>query len=224
MFGDYLALECYRRHKDTNICADNYALTVSKGWYEWARKNKGTINLRVARGKINKEIHGPLKSRWNLPGKDKFWSILMSTLTYPSFVVLFGKEIKERSQDSIELVSYAVKDFELLGRELGVSHPREFGVDLAEKAIADKSAFILPPYPTNDFVIATVEKWFNIKGLDRKYGEYSAFVHSYPQSWVVFPFSSVIEVKAFKKELEDIRAIIEMALGDMQTFLKPSDF
>lgn len=97
LFGDYLALECYHRHKDTNICADNYALTVSKGWYEWARENKGTINLRAAKGKINKEIHEPLKSRWSLLGKDKFWSTLMSTLTYPSFVVLFGKKIENES-------------------------------------------------------------------------------------------------------------------------------
>ena len=221
LFGDYLALECYRRHKDTNICADNYALTVSKGWYEWARdgKNKGTINIRAARGKINKEIHDPLKSRWNLPGKDKFWSILMSTLTYPSFVLLFGKKIESenlpqeipRYLTDTQITPHAIRDFELLGRELGVSHPLEFGMNLAEKAIADKSTFILPPYPTNDFVIATVEKWFNIKGLNGKYEGYSTFVHSYPQSWVVFPFSSVIEVKAFKKELGDIKSIVEMA-------------
>ncbi|WP_456366584.1 hypothetical protein [Thermococcus sp.] len=228
LFGDYLALECYRRHKDTNICADNYALTVSKGWYEWARKNKGTINLRAARGEINKEIHESLKSRWNLPGKDKFWSILLSTLTYPSFVLLFGKKIENenfpqeipRYLTSTQITPHAIRDFELLGRELGVSHPREFGVDLAEKAITDKSASILPSYPTNDFVIATVEKWFNIKGLNRKYEEYSAFVHSYPQSWVVFPFSSVIEVKAFKKELGDIRSIIEMASRQYIDLLK----
>ena len=219
LFGDYLALECYRRHKDTNICADNCALTVSKGWYEWARKNKGTINIRAAREKINKEIHEPLKSWWNLPGKDRFWSILMSTLTYPSFVLLFGKKIENenlpqeipRYLTDTQITPHAIRDFELLGRELGVSHPLEFGMDLAEKAIADKSAFILPPYPANDFVIATVEKWFNIEGLNRKYGGYSAFVHSYPQSWGVFPFSSVIEVKAFKKELGGIRSIVEMA-------------
>ncbi len=218
LFGDYLALGCYRRHKDASICANNYALLISKGWYEWARENKGTINIRTARGKINKEIHDPLKSRWNLPGKDKFWSILMSTLTYPSFVLLFGKKIESenlpqeipRYLTDTQITPHAIRDFELLGRELGVSHPLEFGMNLAEKAIADKSAFILPLYPTNDFVIASVEKWFNIKGLNRKYEEYSAFVHSYPQSWVVFPFSSVIEVKAFKKELGDIRSIVEM--------------
>lgn len=217
LFGDYLSLRCYQHHGSLNmdICDYNYALLASKKWYEWANKNAKELllNIRKAREQIE-TLRKKLKHNYPLPGKDKFWSLMMSSWTFPSFVLLFGKKMSNQEiPQSVpkyavpyQILPYATKDFEILGEQLGISEPANFAADLIHELSPD--TFIIPPYPTTDFVIGSVEKWFSTKGLNKKYGEYSAFVHSYPDTMIVFPFSSVLEVKIFAHEISTIKDII----------------
>ncbi|EHR79381.1 hypothetical protein OCC_07938 [Thermococcus litoralis DSM 5473] len=219
-FGDYLLLKAYRRY---GLPSPSYALLVSKEWYEWRDNKKLMLNLVNAR-KIVNELYNRLKEKYpNLPGKDKFWSIVISEVTFPSFVFLFGKEICGESLPRevpryllhAQITPYATKDFEHIGEVLNLPNPDTFGKDVIEaigrmrNGANKNSAFIIPPYPANDLVMILVEKWSGVKGLKAKYDEYSTFVHSYPESWLVFPFSSVIEVKVFKKEIMEIENIIK---------------
>ena len=66
---------------------------------------------------------------------------------------------------------------------------------------------MIAPYPSNEFVLGCVDKIFHGKLL-KKYKEYSHFVHSYFTSWHIFPFSSVLEFKVFKYELETFSQMV----------------
>ena len=59
------------------------------------------------------------------------------------------------------------------------------------------------PLPTNKFVLKFVDNLFSTDLYRRFYSEYSFFVHSYFSSWHVLPFSSVLEFKIFKYELNN---------------------
>jgi len=65
-------------------------------------------------------------------------------------------------------------------------------------------------------VLAFVDKTFSTD-LQKKYNEYSFFVHSSFVSWYIFPFSSVLEFKILKYELttflQVIRKVLEMYLN-----------
>ncbi|USS40114.1 hypothetical protein NF865_07175 [Thermococcus aggregans] len=219
-FGDYLLTKAYKRH---GLLYHNYAFIASKGWYEWIRKNNNELilNTTTARKKID-NLHKKLKQTYSsLPGKDKFWSTFMSEITFPSFIFLFGEEVNgetlpmevPRYPLSEEIVQYALKDFENIGESLGLPNPEAFGEGVVKTVMevnkTSKSAFIVPPYPANDLVLMLVEKWGDITKLNKKYEEYSTFVHSYIDSWVVLPFSSVMEVKVFKKEIADIKNLVK---------------
>jgi len=221
-FGDYLLIKAYRRY---GFLHDNYALIASKEWYEWIREREEykslILNVKTARHRVN-ELHKKLKKTYpTLPGKDKFWSIFMSEITTPSFAFIFGEGINSESLPMEvpryflpqQIIPYARKDFENIGEILCLSDPETFG-EVGVRAVMEinktsESAFIVPPYPTNDLVLMLVEKWSNITELNKKYEEYSTFVHSYIDSWVVLPFSSVMEVKVFKKEIEDIENLVK---------------
>ncbi len=222
-FGDYLLIKAYKRY---GLPYPSYALLVSKGWYEWRDNKKVMLNVKTARDRVNK-LHEKLKQTYPaLPGKDKFWSTVISGVTFPSFTFLFGKRISsERLPMEVpryllhtQIIPYAIKDFENIGKRFGLPNPEAFGKDVIDviikidNKIDENLAFIIPPYPTNDLVLTFVEKWFGVNKkpkLTTKYDEYSTFVHSYPESWVVFPFSSVIEVKVFKKEIMEIESLIK---------------
>jgi len=212
------------------ICSYNYALLASKEWYEWTNKNaKGLLlNIRKARKRVEalrQELQKEhIFSEKDMPGNDRFWSNLLSSLTFPSFVLLFGKGVEDN--ESIPLTSksskirpYAQRDFEILGENLELPDPAGFARALTDKLPGD-GYYIVPPYPTTDLVMGLVEKWFRAKGLNKKYGEYSAFIHSYPDTMIVFPFSSVIEVKAFKYEISRVESIVSKIVKEYKKDIK----
>ncbi|MHA1431507.1 MAG: hypothetical protein ACTSRV_14110, partial [Candidatus Freyarchaeota archaeon] len=78
---------------------------------------------------------------------------------------------------------------------------------------------VIPPYPSNKFVLELVQEALGSDLLQRKYNEYSHFVHSYFTSWHIFPFSSVLEFKILKHELsifaDIIREMIDLYLKEL---------
>ena len=76
----------------------------------------------------------------------------------------------------------------------------EFINKLSEK-LKMNSSKLIPLYPSNDFVIAFVSKGSSIN-LQKLYSEYSHFIHSYFTSWHIFPFSSALEFKIYKHQLQ----------------------
>lgn len=91
---------------------------------------------------------------------------------------------------------------------------------ISDEAFAEKSMTILeindsskiiPPYPSNAFVLGFVSKVLS-GDLVKPYKEYSHFVHSYFTSWHIFPFSSVLEFKIFNHEFSVFSGIIRQLI------------
>jgi len=80
-------------------------------------------------------------------------------------------------------------------------------VDRIVELFDGRGPVIVPLYPSNEFVIGFVSKYFS-EDLLKLYKEFSFFVHSYHASWHIFPFSSVLEFKVFNHELSKFSAKI----------------
>ena len=196
---------------------------VSREWYEESIKQKNRKefilrNLSVLKGEINKLI--PTE----LAGSDKntLEKAIFENLSYTSFLLILGVDAADIVKDIGVFVRYdtsslltpAREDFREAAKvDLTVDlDPDEFG-DRAMK-ILEKTApsVIVPPYPQNKFVITFVDKTFSTS-LDKKYDEYSFFVHSYLTSWYIFPFSSVLEFKILRHELKSFSEVIKKLLS-----------
>ena len=183
----------------------------SKEWYEWSRE-KGLIikNLRdltVSLGSVVKKIRD--KYGWT---KRKIEGAIFDNMTYPLFLVSIGVSRQIPATLKLAIPSYEVKpfkpaiakDIENAISQLKSNHlsnsDREFVEELTEILIKSKSPIITTPYPSTSFVIQLMEKLSKLN-LMRLYGGYSYFVHSYDEAWQLYPFSSVLEFKIFKREM-----------------------
>jgi len=208
----------------------------SKKWQEWARSNNATLSHL---GELKKKIrpfaesitlYGRMKEyNW---GKEKITNALMDNLSYSSFLLFTGIE---KPQDELDFIpSYAIKtlqefakkDLKNAIRQLKGKSPSKSDEKLIEELLKIKSnqfgKFVIPSYPSNEFVIQLVSKMLGLKGIDKKYyGRYSYFVHSYGTSWQVFPFSSVLEFKILKYELSDFG---DMIIGTFDKFFENMDY
>jgi len=159
-----------------------------------------------------------------LPGKDKFRYAFITNITHPSFVLLFGHSVnletfnkKKQKYETLaiptykieDFLPYAQQDFIEVGKSLGISSITEFARDVISHLKSGfNSSSVVPPYPSFDLMISLTEKWSGVKGLNAKYDEYSAFIHAYPDTLIVFPFSSALEVKTFRYELSQVDKIV----------------
>jgi hypothetical protein len=199
---------------------------LSKKWLEWAGredmivKNLGELNVSFKN--IAEEIYLFSRTNGYKVTRKSIKEILFNNLTYPSFLVIMGrtkdlaKGLEEwvPSYDITELRNYVEKDLcntllELKGKTLS-DHDSRFVKKLVENLLNQKTRHVVPPYPSNAFVIQFVGKTFNLD-LNGFYSKYSYFVHSYDKSWQLIPFSSVVEFKIFKHELTlFMKLILEM--------------
>lgn len=165
-------------------------------------------------------------------GKEKITNALMDNLSYSSFLLFTGIE---KPQDELDFIpSYAIKtlqefakkDLKKAIRQLKGKSPSKSDEKLIVELLKMKSnqfgKFVIPPYPSNEFVIQLVSKMLGLKGIDKEYyGRYSYFVHSYGTSWQVFPFSSVLEFKILKYELSGFG---DMIIGTFDKFFESMDY
>lgn len=226
-FADYLMFQSIIQHK---MVFGNYFFLMSKKWYTFLRKLENTrssLKKTFGNAEMNKclgILNESLKNKWKLPGKDKFRRAFIMNITHPSFVLLFGHSInlealnkKIQKYETLatptymieDLLPYAQQDFVEVGKSLGVSSPQDFARDVISYLKRSfNSSSVVPPYPSFDVMISLTEKWSSVKGLNAKYDEYSTFIHAYPDTLIVFPFSSVLEVKTFRYELSQVEKIV----------------
>jgi len=227
IFDDLLILKLLNNFGNTGIPTGDIPAPSYRGankkWQEWARSNKATlIHLGELKEKIqflSKDIYlyGRIKEyNW---GKKKITNALLDNLSYSSFLLLTGLE---KPKDEIDfMVPYEVKNLkgfakedlkstlkQVKGNKLSKSDER-FIEELIKRESDQLSKFIVPSYPSNDFVIQFVNKILHVGNInDRYYGRYSYFVHSYGTSWQIIPFSSVLEFKIFKHEVSEFANMI----------------
>jgi hypothetical protein len=206
-----------RREKDEISLLSPYRF-ISKEWYDWASQNQYMIrNL----GQLKKEIkflseeiyhYGKRKGyNWN---EEKIIETFFENISYPTFLMLINADAQIPPELEGIVPQYEVKTLrDLAIRDLDniikdLKHKRlsksdeEFIDKLSEKLDLEiKSSKLIPLYPSNDFVIGFVSKVSSIN-LQKLYNEYSHFIHSYFTSWHIFPFSSVLEFKIYKHQLQ----------------------
>lgn len=204
-----------RRGNDEKSLLSPYRF-ISKEWYDWASQNKNVIRNM---GDFKKEIKGLPEEiylygmregyNWN---KKKIIETFFEKISYPMFLMLINADAQIPQEFEGIVPQYevktlrdlAIRDLENIIKDL--KHKRlsksdeEFVIKLSEK-LEINSSKIIPLYPSNDFVIAFVSKVSSIN-LQKLYSEYSHFIHSYFTSWHIFPFSSVLEFKIYKHQLQ----------------------
>lgn len=190
---------------------------LSKKWYEWARKENAILGNMSELSKLLKNIIEEIYLFGISEGyswtKKKIKSALISNLTYPFFLLSTGvnKQLPRKLETPIplydveELKPLATEDVEnalmaLKGKPL--SKPdRRFARELVETLTDKMPKKIVAPYPSNEFVLSIVSKMLSLH-LNSFYARYSYFVHSYDRAWQLFPFSSVLEFKILRHELQ----------------------
>ncbi len=211
----YIEMKPLKREVKQSFDEVPYRYT-SKKWYDWASEQKLVIrNLRELEREINHlveiiRVYGKVKGfNWS---KKQIKSVFFKNMSYPLFLLLVGvgiqipqkmegyvpryrvEEVVDAAADSLRAI---IRD--LKGRRLTRTDETLLR-ELVETIKAKKSSVIVPPYPSNEFVLGFVGRVLSVN-LIGLYREYSYFVHSYIPSWHVFPFSSVLEFKIFKYEL-----------------------
>ena len=179
-------------------------------------------NLDTLKKKI-KELMNSLEGEKNW-SKKALERAIIKNLSYPSFFLILGIDA-DKIEDAGErfipryetspLLTIAREDYREVVRDLSLA-PDEFADKVIKTLEKTTPSVIVPPYPSNNFVLAFVDKTFSTD-LQKKYNEYSFFVHSYFVSWYIFPFSSVLEFKILKYELttflQVIKKVLEMYLN-----------
>lgn len=206
---------------------------VTLDWYDWAKREKRMLkNLgdwdRFTQNIVeNIYLYGKIK-RYNW-SKNKIKKILLKEVSYSLFLLLTNVEldykdartnvldtvpesIKNKVYDAKSLIPLANEDLKrtiikLKNRKLSVSDKNL--VDVILKNLESKlPKYIVPPYPSNGFVLGFVGETFD-QDIIKYYGEMSYFVHSYSSSWLIIPFSSLLEFKILLYELPKFIDIIQ---------------
>ncbi|HEX59976.1 MAG TPA: hypothetical protein ENF26_07515 [Methanomicrobia archaeon] len=217
VFDDILLLRSVKRKVEVPPPPYRY---ISKEWYESAQQRKELTvhNLGVLKKKIKELINALEEGRgWSKKELKTLERTVFENLSYPSFLLILGEDagtVKNEAvpvYDTSSLLAAAREDFKEVAKSLGLV-PDEFADKIMMTLERITPPKVVPPYPSNDFVLSFVDKTFSTD-LQKKYSEYSFFVHSYPTSWHVFPFSSVLEFKILKHELTTFLQVVSEVLG-----------
>ena len=117
---------------------------------------------------------------------------------------IWGEDVIKFTMKNIENIIS-----ELKGTKVGKTD-KKFVRELISTTV-DKNSEIVPTFPTNSFVMNFVENITKQK-IEKLYGEYSYFVHSYVPSWQTFPFSSVLEYKILRHEIDKFERLVRNIL------------
>jgi len=234
VFADILLLRSVMGEGEVDWKMFPYHHYISKEWYEFARNNKKLIlpNIGNLKGKIKDLIKSlEMEEIKNDKKKNKaLEEAIFRNLSYPSFLLISGLPIDVPPNSTSALPIYDTssllpgiqKDFKKAALEVNLN-PEDFTEKAIKALEKTASGKIVAPYPSNDFILAFVDKTFSTK-LQKKYAEYSFFVHFYPPSWEIFPFSSVLEFKILKYEVRGFsNLIIEVLNRYLEMYKKQSN-
>ena len=188
---------------------------VSKSWYEWASQRGMVIrNYGVLERRIREMAEAILEECGRVGySRRHVEEAILRNLSYPLLLLIAGVGATVPKRLEMYVPSYrreevrrlAKKDLTQILKALGCRDAVD--TDRIVELFDGRGSVIVPPYPSNEFVIGFVSKYFS-EDLLKLYKEYSLFVHSYHASWHIFPFSSVLEFKVFNHELSKFSAKI----------------
>ena len=65
-----------------------------------------------------------------------------------------------------------------------------------------KTYHVVYPVPSINFIIQYVEKYIKTSEVSKLYNDYCFFVHPYPSSMQLYPYTSILEYRMLPKELD----------------------
>ncbi len=195
----------------------------NREWYNWYQQpprtprnfDKRKEELRDKILKYCKDSKLKYDKKYNL-GKGEITVQIKRNMSYPLYIVLSGIELDETEKADESLPIFQLGNLEPLvfcalrnilqklkgGRRVG-KMDAEFLEETTSFIIGDKNKYIVSPFPSSKNVINYLEDIWP-QNLQKKlagfWNQYNFFVHSYPTSWQVYPFSSVLEFKIFENE------------------------
>jgi hypothetical protein len=197
--------------------------SVSREWYEWASSQKGLVirKLKDLKNKVDRAegIYLHRKDKGEHLKQKQIEEIFFKRISYPLFLLFMGGvniQVPKKLERLIPqyeagtLKRLATEDMKNILKDLRCEHLSKSDEAMIEEIMdttIEKSAKIVPPYPSPEFVLGFVSKTLSVELLE-PYKEYSQFVHSYFTSWHIFPFSSVLEFKVFRYELSIFNKIL----------------
>ncbi len=230
LFDDILIFRCLRVNPQVEWLPRPY-FDISKEWYDAIKhikqaqpKSKLTVNNL---GALKKKIKKLIESTSYRGNKKSLADAIFKNVSYSSFIILLGEDAsnigKKKEEfipkyDSSHLLPIAKEDFKEAIESLNIANAESLTNEIMEILEKEVPPTIVPPYPSNEFVLGFVDKTFSTS-LQKKYSEYSFFVHSYFTSWHIFPFSSVLEFKVFKHELKKFSNEIQNLLTSFSKLL-----
>ena len=202
---------------------------IRRSWYNWAKSNKATLNTHGEVVKAINEFEG-LISRYfpddikKMIGVKDLVNLLIKNMVYHLFGLIFGKEatkLKRREgiypvdldQRFINIVKQNVSYVLRKIARINVPDLDQVISSFIRSILINKPKRIVMPFLSNSAMIYLVEKMTSVKGLATKYEEYSYFVHTYTATWQGIPFSSILEIKILKNELQKLEDILKELLS-----------
>jgi len=233
MFDDFLFFRhaALKRAGRREVEIPNPYSLVTRDWYNWSIQH-GCIVRNL--GEMKKGMKNIVEKTLSYGGKKGYdWSekqiekVLFQGLSTSLVLLCLGKErdVTGKSREFVpkyevkKLLTLASRDLE--GVIKGLGRPRlnrsdkQF-IEALVQSLGSKfsSGEVVPPFPSNEFVLGFVVKMLSNRSLKKKYDEYSHFIHSYYTSWHIFPFSSILEFKIFKCEFKEFARNIQQLMTD----------
>ena len=168
VFDDILLFKSVKRGLEVDWLPHPYRY-VSKEWYESIRQQKEfTVhNLGILKKKIKELINALEGGRnWSKKEFETLERTIFENLSYPSFLLILGEDagvVKNAEfvpvYDTPLLLTTARGNFKEVAKILGLE-PDEFADKVMKTLERTTLPVIVPPYPSNDFVLAFVDKLF----------------------------------------------------------------
>lgn len=201
---------------------DSQYRIIRRVWYNWAKSNKAVLNTYK---EINEKIGEferlmdkflPNNIKEKIAVKDLL-NLLIRYMVYHLFGLIFGEDAKSiRKKEWIfpmemneEFIDIVLQNITYVLRKIAKINVHDFNhvlSDFIQNILKNKPKKVIMPYLSNSAMIYFVEKITDIKGLRKKYDEYSYFIHTYTATWQGIPFSSILEIKILKNEIQKLES------------------
>ena len=195
---------------------------VNRKWFMWAKGKRFMKRFSDINVPMNKML-SPINQDWKKSKAVR--SDVVKSISYPILLALTSSQIEGEipddvlKYDSVQMGALAQKNLSqiLFRNKIKGSSVSAIAAELM-KNLAESA--VVPRYPSNELVLQLFDRMAgtHLYGL---YDAYSTFIHSYSDTWLIFPFSSVLELKIFNSEFSRFSDEITTALNAVALSQRP---
>jgi len=204
---------------------------IPKEWHDLKSKFANIYDIKQAEDKLKRCLRGikGLKNERNI--KHEIIKSILKNIGYLTFIVIFSRAISNIDEnlrnvlpilESNIMIDFAKSELKRILTPPGLDE--DVINEILEKIVMSMSSEIIIPFPSNRFVLEFIDYQFSTNIYREFYSKYSFFVHSYLASWHILPFSSILEIKIFKQELDrfldEVKKLFENYYNSVDSIIK----